>query len=154
MEIGSITAAALLIWSVAVAIGDWRSHRIPNTLLLVVLIPELLVMAWTGRGLLGSEPLASLAGFLIAASVFVPGFLMRLSGGGDVKLAACCGLVLGMPDVLVMLVVAAILLGLVSGWVLIRRQSSTQRGARLAAGPALVAGFVSAVGLHLARNAL
>lgn len=154
MEIGSIAAAALLIWGVAVAVVDWRHHRIPNALLLAALVPELLVLAWTGRGLLDSEPVDSVLGLLIAASVFLPGFLMGLSGGGDVKLAACCGLILGMPGVLLMLVVAAMLLGLMSGWVWIRRRGATQRGTRLAAGPALVAGFVSAVGLHLARNVL
>lgn len=151
-----MATAALVAWGVAVAICDWRTRRIPNLLLLAMLIPELIVLIVRGEGLLGHNATAGLVGASLAAAVFLPGYLMGLSGGGDVKLAACCGLIVGMPGTLLMLFVAAIILGLLSAFVMWRRrlQVATVTPARIAAGPALVAGFSAAVVLsQLARIA-
>lgn len=149
-----LTAAALLSWGAVVAVHDWRTRRIPNVLLLFALVPELTMLMWRGEGLLGQGPLSGLSGALLAAAVFLPGFLLGLSGGGDVKLAACCGLIVGMPGTLLVLLVASILLGVIAVGVLLLRRAGAGTSRRFAAGPALIAGFFVAVGLHLARTAL
>lgn len=149
-----LVAAALLLWGAVVALGDWRTRRIPNALLLIVLVPELTMWLWRGEGLLGQTPLSGLSGALLAAVVFLPGFFLGLSGGGDLKLAACCGLIVGMPGTLLLLLVASILMGATAVGVLLRRRAGADVARRFAAGPALIAGFFVAVGLHLARTAV
>lgn len=140
-----LTTAALLIWSVAIAWIDWRTHRIPNGVLLLALVPCLLMLVFRAEGLLGADPIESLIGATVATVLFLPGFLMKLSGGGDVKLAACCGALLGMPATLVMMLLASLLLGAASLWVMMRRRRGERASNRFAAGPALVSAFVAAM---------
>jgi prepilin peptidase CpaA len=140
--------AALLIWSAAVAWRDWRTRRIPNLLLLGAAIPALAMIVLQGQGPLGAAPLQSTVGAVVAAAMFLPGFVLGLSGGGDVKFAACCGLLIGWPGAVIMLLMSAILLGVASLWVMIRRRRAKVRAAgRIPAGPALALSFVLAMGL-------
>jgi prepilin peptidase CpaA len=140
-----LITAALLIWGAVVAWIDWRQHRIPNVLLLPVLIPEVAMLVWRGEGLLGRPLVDSAIGAVIAGALFLPGFLMRLSGGGDVKLGACCGLVLGATGSVWMVLLAALVLGLMSAWATWAHRRGRAAPARVAAGPALVLGFASVV---------
>ena len=140
-----ITTAALLAWSAAVATIDWRTRRIPNGLLLLALVPCLLLLVVRAEGPLGAGPMQTLIGGSVATILFLPGFLMRLSGGGDVKLAACCGAMLGMPATLIMMLIASLLLGAISLWVMMQRRRGKAVAVRFAAGPALVSGFVVAM---------
>lgn len=111
----------------------------------MVLVPCLLLLAFRGEGPLGANPLQSLIGALTATALFLPGYLMKLSGGGDVKLAACCGAVIGMPETLIMMLIASLVLGATSLWVMMRRRQGHAVAVRFAAGPALVSGFVLAM---------
>ncbi len=140
-----LTMAALLAWSVTIAWIDWRTQRIPNGLLLLALVPCLLMLALHAEGPLGAGPVQSLTGAIVATVLFLPGFLMKLSGGGDVKLAACCGALLGMPATLVMMLLASVLLGAAAVWVMMRRRLGHRVASRFAAGPALVSAFVAAM---------
>lgn len=140
-----ILSAALLTWGAAVAMIDWRSRRIPNSLVMLALIPELVSLVIRGEGLLGHGFLVGLSGAAIGLAVFLPGFLLRASGGGDVKLAACCGLILGGVGSLVMLLVAALTMGMASLVVVLRHRGRGGRDVRLPAGPALIAGFAVAL---------
>jgi len=139
------TTVALLAWSATIAWIDWRKRRIPNGLLLLALVPCLVMLAVTAEGPLGAGPQQSLLGAIVATVLFLPGFVTKLCGGGDVKLAACCGALLGMPATLVMMLIASLLLGVASLWVLMQRRRGIAVSARLAAGPALVSAFVVAM---------
>nr|WP_293242706.1 A24 family peptidase [Panacagrimonas sp.] len=143
----AIVAAALAAWSAAVAWGDWRTRRIPNLLLLGAAAPVLAMLALQGQGPLGAEPMDSAVGAGIAAAMFLPGFVLGHSGGGDVKFAACCGLILGWPGTLPMLLLSAILLGAISLWVMMRRRGASASKGRIPAGPALALSFVLAMAL-------
>lgn len=143
----AIVAAALAVWSVAVAWRDGRTRRIPNLLLLVAAVPVLAMLALQSHGPFGASPIESAVGAGVAAALFLPGFMLGLSGGGDVKFAACCGLTLGWPGVLPMVLASSILLGAVSLWVMMRRRLGHEVVGRIPAGPALALSFVLAMGL-------
>ncbi len=97
--VGVVPLLALLL---AATWFDVRSHRIPNKLvfwgalagvLLHVALPE-------GRGFISSLPgglgfLDALAGLGIGLAVFLPVYLLRAMGAGDVKLMAMVGAFLG-----------------------------------------------------------
>jgi prepilin peptidase CpaA len=126
---------ALAAWAATAAGLDLRWRRVPNALLLALLIPAVLVLGWTGRGLLEASSLQSLAGAL-AAVLLLPGYALGRLGAGDVKLVACLGFVLGGWAALEMLLVGAALLGLASAVALMRQGSR-----RLPAAPAFALAF-------------
>lgn len=105
-------------WAGAVAWSDFRSHRIPNALLLLLLVPAVLAVVVNGNGLLNMSALSSISGLLIAGLPLLPGYAMGQMGAGDVKFAACLGGLLGAGGALEMLLSTAVLLGLVSAAVL------------------------------------
>jgi prepilin peptidase CpaA len=87
---------ALIICLLLAAWSDWRTRRIPNWL----------VLAGTGAGLLlntldtGASSiglLGALQGLAVAFALFLPFFLLRAMGAGDVKLMAMAGAFLGLP---------------------------------------------------------
>ena len=135
---------ALLVWALVVAAVDARQRRIPNGLLLVAIIPGGLIFTFRDTGWLGHPPVDSLIGAMVPVIVLLPGFLFKALGGGDVKFALCCGWFLGSRDSALMLVGAGAALGLISIFALwrVRRDPG---GRRIAAGPAITAGFIGAL---------
>ena len=128
------TLFGLLLLSAAV--WDMRNREIPN------LIPILLFLC----GLIGFRPAASTAGLLLVGGPFLlaavlikrDGFAI---GGGDVKLMAVCGLLLGWE-----LIIFAFLLGCIIGSVIhLIRMKVSGEGHVLAMGPYLSAGVAIAV---------
>lgn len=114
MPTEDVITGALLMWAIGIAAADWRWRRVPNLLLLALLLPTLTLLLLRGTGpLLVAWP-ASLAGAFIAASLSLPGYLARRLGAGDVKLVGMLGLLLGWPNIGWMLLCAALLLGLMS----------------------------------------
>lgn len=70
---------------------DWRYRRIPNRLLLVFVAAAIVAsLLPTGTGL----PSALVAAML-GAGVFAPMYLLGKMGGGDIKLMATTGLLVG-----------------------------------------------------------
>ena len=136
-----VATAALLVWALAVAVRDQRSRRIDNWLLLLPLVVELGWWWSSARGLLGHGFTESALGMLVAGAVFLPGYLLKSSGGGDVKLAAVCGWLVGFHAALVMMLVAAGSLGLLSAVTYFRRARTADRSTRLPAGPSIAIGF-------------
>lgn len=135
-------AAALLVWTLLIAVCDWRHRRIPNALLLVVLLPAGALCVWRGSGPLGVPALAGAIGFAAAFALTLPGYLLRGLGAGDVKLAATLGLLLGVPAIGWALLLAALLLGLMAVLVVVRRKRRDDAPRpRLPAAIPLVAGF-------------
>lgn len=136
-------SAALLLWAALVAFSDWRHRRIPNALLLAVLLPAGALCVWQGSGPLGVPALASGIGLAAGFAVTFPGYLLRLLGAGDVKLAATLGLLLGVPALWPALLIAALLLGLMAALVRLRKHREDAPSRRLPAALPLTAGFAA-----------
>lgn len=102
--------AALLLFVLCVAIIDWRTHRIPNLLCAVAAIVGLSSQLWIhGEGGL----LSALGGAAVGFAMFLPFYVLRAFGAGDVKAMATVGLFLDMHTTMIAvgmtLIVGAIL---------------------------------------------
>ena len=128
-------------WSVGIGLYDLRTHRIPNVALVLLLVPALQALAINRQGLLGAGILSSLAGFLVAGLLMLPGYRLGKMGAGDVKFAACMGLLLGLPQSIEWVLFSLIAMGLVSAaWIAVKRQWSSLHD-RLPAGLAMSLAF-------------
>ena len=78
------------------AIFDLRERRVPNALLVTGLIIALIWQTALG----GLDGLGnSLVGFGLGLALMLPGWLLRFTGGGDVKLLAVVGAFVGSPTI-------------------------------------------------------
>lgn len=103
----------LVTLAVMAATIDLRTRRIPNLLILSGAILGLALAVWQG----GIPAITiSLSGLLLGFLLLLPGYLLRMTGGGDVKLMASLGCLLG-PRLVIYAFVLYILAGL--GWALI-----------------------------------
>ena len=125
---------ALGVWAGAVAWSDLRQRRVPNVLLILMLVPAVLAVAINGQGLLGKGVLASMAGMLVAGLPLLPGYASGQMGAGDVKFAACLGWLLGPAGAVELLLVSALLIGLASA-ALLQWRGAAVRKARLPVAP-------------------
>lgn len=93
-----LVAASWLTLTLVLAWAVWQDllhRRIPNRLLLGAAGLALVLAAWpSGQGLA-----SALGGGLIGGAVFAPLYLLRQMGGGDLKLMATAGLLVGMPRI-------------------------------------------------------
>jgi len=132
---GLLALAPMLVLLLLAAKQDVNSHRISNKLVLVGvfiglvlngLLPEGLGFNSQVPGALGW--LAALKGLAVAMAVFLPLYLLRAMGAGDVKLMGMVGAFIGPNDVL-----GAVLATLVAGGVmaLLVTMWSKQLGAML-----------------------
>jgi prepilin peptidase CpaA len=87
-----MTTLAVALVAVVACVTDLRSRRIPNALTLSAALAGLLAH-WIVQGPDGA--LFSASGWLVGLLVFLPFFLLRGMGGGDVKLLAALGAWLG-----------------------------------------------------------
>jgi prepilin peptidase CpaA len=101
--------AGALIW--AAAWVDVRSRRIPNALSLTGAALGLLVHTASG-GFAGCQQ--SLFGLALGLALMLPGYLLRSTGAGDVKLMAAAGALLG-PERIFVAFIATILVGAAIG---------------------------------------
>ncbi|AXQ30771.1 prepilin peptidase [Solimonas sp. K1W22B-7] len=109
-----IVTLVLGTWALAIGVYDLVRHRIPNLALLPVLVVAVLALAVNGRGLLGVTPASSAAGFALALALYLPGYALGKMGAGDVKFAACLGLLLGWVHAAEMLLIAGVGVGVIS----------------------------------------
>jgi prepilin peptidase CpaA len=96
---------ALLALTVTAAVTDVRSRRIPNWLTLSGVIAGFLLNMALG-GTSGLKLAAT--GFGLALLIHVPLFALRVTGGGDVKLMAAAGAILGPRHFLELFILAAL----------------------------------------------
>ena len=84
----SVSQAAVLLVGLAACVTDFRSRRIPNVLTFGASAAAFVFWAVSG----GPTGLGfSVAGWLVGCLLFLPWFLLRGMGGGDVKLLAALG---------------------------------------------------------------
>jgi prepilin peptidase CpaA len=103
-QVEMFTLLAILVLA---AVSDWRSRRIPNGLILFGLAVAI-VSAASGGGT--DRLVTALAGAGTGFLLLLPGFMLRFTGAGDVKLLAMLGAFLG-PPVVLQVFVLTILLG-------------------------------------------
>jgi len=84
----SVSQAAVLLVGFAACITDFRSRRIPNVLTFGASVAAFVFWA-VSAGLTGLG--FSVAGWLVGCLLFLPWFLLRGMGAGDVKLLAALG---------------------------------------------------------------
>jgi len=84
----SISQVAVLLVGIAACVTDFRSRRIPNVLTFGASVAAFVFWAVSG-GLTGLA--FSVAGWLVGCLLFLPWFLLRGMGAGDVKLLAALG---------------------------------------------------------------
>jgi prepilin peptidase CpaA len=103
----STTIPLLIGLTVLAAVFDWRMGRIPNALNVTGLTVGLLAASLTA----GAAGLAeSLIGTGIGLAILLPGFVLRFTGAGDVKLFAAIGSLAG-PAMILRVFAASVLLG-------------------------------------------
>jgi prepilin peptidase CpaA len=86
--------AMLIVFVVSLALIDWRTHRIPNILCAVgAMFGLALQMGIHGEAGL----LTALGGAAVGFAMFLPFYVVRAFGAGDVKAMATVGFFLGVP---------------------------------------------------------
>ncbi|MDO9453980.1 MAG: A24 family peptidase [Stagnimonas sp.] len=136
-----VVLCVLLAWAVTVAVIDWRLRKVPNVLLLLLLVPAIVVLGWRGQGVNGAAPMASVYGLAAGFMLTLPGYAASKLGAGDVKLAAVMGFVLGWPAVAWMLIASALVLFVMSIGGLMVMGFAKAKTARIPAAVALSGGF-------------
>jgi prepilin peptidase CpaA len=115
-----VRSALLLALCVACSVTDLRSRKIPDLLTLPAMVVALVLGFVTG-GLSGV--LASATSLIVCGTVLGVVALAGGMGGGDVKMMAAVGALLGLPDCLWGLLYAALFGGLLAfGMALFRGQ--------------------------------
>lgn len=142
----ALVVTALLL---CIALVDLRVRRIPNELVLALLVWAVVQILWLGQPGWGAAAL----GLAVAGGVFL---LLRLAGRGamglgDVKLEAALGALLGSPAVLAAMVAGILAGGLAAAVLLLTRRAG--RKDAIAYGPYLALGawlvYTRALGLWL-----
>jgi prepilin peptidase CpaA len=128
---GLLAGAIFTALLAAVARSDVAARRIPNALVLALVVTGVFVATVVLRDDVGLNRAA--AGFALGLTLWAPLWLMRVLGAGDVKLAAAIGTWLGPTGVLEASVLAAIVGGALALLVVARRR----RVGALASGVAL-----------------
>ena len=120
-------AAALLILLIVACVSDIRARRIPNKLVATVLVLGVLVSAASDPVMPGL--LTALGGVSVGLVVWLPGWLLRMMGAGDVKLFAAAGAWLGPLGALNAALFAAVAGGILAfGWMFaVRGAAGTNR---------------------------
>lgn len=121
---------------------DYRQLRVPNSLLLLVFVPALLIQFVNGAGLLGLGRIDALTGLGLGLALGLPGYAVRQFGAGDVKYMMVLGLLCGARGILAIVLASALVLGLMSVVFLVHARVRQRKPGRMPAAVALSAGFL------------
>jgi prepilin peptidase CpaA len=109
----------LIMFVVALALVDWRTHRIPNLLCAIAAMYGVaLQVAIDGQAGLYS----ALGGAAVGFAMFLPFYVLRAFGAGDVKAMATVGLFLGAAGTTLAVGMTLIAGGILGAMVLCVRQ--------------------------------
>jgi prepilin peptidase CpaA len=111
---------ALLGLTGIAAVTDGYSRRIPNALVVAGFLAGLALNSWLA-GWLGLQQ--SLLGFGLAILIYVPLFVLRAMGGGDVKLMAAAGAIVGPRDWFTLFILASLAGGAIALGMLMTRSA-------------------------------
>jgi prepilin peptidase CpaA len=102
---------ALAVLVLLAAFNDIRSRTVPNALTVTGVVCGVLLQTslnhWAGTK-------ASLFGLAVGLALFLPLFLLRGMGGGDVKLMAAIGSMAGPTDTIVIFILTAVFGGVLA----------------------------------------
>lgn len=131
-------SAAVLTLCLCVGAVDWVSKKIPNPLLLALIVSKAAFLAVRHDM---SEVRGSLWGFAAAAVIFaIPAFFRIGVGAGDIKLAAVTGLYLGIVGFLQAMIIMAVLITFYGVYLKIRKRGGFRT--KTAMGPYLAFGLI------------
>lgn len=102
------------------AITDLYSRRIPNAVVVAGFVAGVVLNTWLG-GWIGLKD--SLLGFGLALLIYIPLFILRAMGGGDVKLMAAAGAIVGPRDWFTLFIFASIAGGAIALGMLLARDA-------------------------------
>jgi prepilin peptidase CpaA len=120
--------ALLLLFSAACAYTDLRSREIPNALTVSGALAGFVYHGWrAGWAGLGFAAV----GFGAAFGIYLIFFLLKGRGGGDVKMMAALGAILGWNDWLLLFVLTSVLGGVVALIVVVSRGRVKETGKNL-----------------------
>ena len=106
----AVTLAAVVTTAGTAAIVDLRTRRIPNG---ITALTAVLGLGLGAAGASGGSVASAAVGLVIGGLLLMPGYLLGGTGGGDVKLLASQGALLGAGRIL-----TAFLYGAIAGGVL------------------------------------
>ncbi len=117
-----VAAIFVLTWSVACLILDLSDRKLPNWLTLGASLIALLVLAITGKSLMGAALSSAMLAWVLALALTLPAYITKWLGAGDVKMLAAIGLLTGLNFTLFSYAIAGLLaLGLIIGGLIWRR---------------------------------
>lgn len=102
----------LLTICLMVVAYDMLYRRVPNILLLIAFVLHVVSLMTTGHGFAGIDIMQSVIGGLIAFAVFLPLYLLRAMGAGDVKFFTLLGFLLGIKYLALTWLIASLMAGL------------------------------------------
>ncbi|WKY48731.1 A24 family peptidase [Eubacteriaceae bacterium ES3] len=146
LNIQSIANMLLISVALMIALVDLKIQKIPNELLLLVLVigTTLIISGWPGGHLV-----INIAGFIIGFVIFVlPAFLGRGAGWGDVKYAAVVGFCLGIHGLIFAILMMSIAVLLYATVFLVRKKEDLKK--KIALGPFITLGFTIVLVFNLA----
>lgn len=136
-----IALTTITAGSVAAALIDLRTRRVPNALTLAIASAGL-ALAASGAGRVGLA--AAGGGCLVGLLVLLPGHLLGKTGGGDVKLMGAFGTLLGPAGILAAFLFTAIAGGVLALIVAVHRRRIGVTDNRFAYAPAIAVGACAA----------
>ncbi|HZS80542.1 MAG TPA: prepilin peptidase [Herbaspirillum sp.] len=112
----------LLSLCIGVLYYDLLFRRVPNSLLLFFLGLDLVCLSVTGHGIGGMDWPQSIIGGIIGLFLFVPLYVLRAMGAGDVKFFAVLGGLLGPQYLIPLWLIGSLLAGAHAGAIYLSRQ--------------------------------
>lgn len=128
------------VFTVCVCIGavDWVTKKIPNSLLLALMINKIAFLIAGGDF---SDVKRSVIGLTAAAVIFtIPAFIGMSVGAGDIKLAAVTGLYLGIGGFLQAMIIMAVLITFYGIYLVVGKKGGFRT--KTAMGPYLAFGLI------------